>query len=127
MTGKYNKERLKKIISALSGKFSDILKRIPDFRKKQTAFLQNVEWKSLPSKLWVKTKKIKLQKTATYKFVRKCIKKLSDSWKVILTVVPLFLIFYYGLGTRRFLRLPKPWHFWSGEKLMIRCGLLIYR
>ena len=98
--GKINKERLKETVSALSGKFSDILKRTPDFCKKQTAILQKVEWKSLPAKLWRKIKKIKLHKTAVYKFVRKCIKKLSDSWKVILTVVPLFLIFYYGLGSK---------------------------
>ena len=91
--GKINKERLKETVSAMSGKFFD-------FCKKQKAVLQNVEWKSLPVNLWRKIKKIKLQKTAAYKFVRKCIKKLSDSWKVILTVIPLFLIFYYGLGSK---------------------------
>ena len=47
-----------------------------------------------------KIKKVKLKKTKFYGFCKKVIKKLSDSWKVLLTVVPLFLFFYYVLGSK---------------------------
>ena len=67
--------------------------------KQQLIKLVKVNWKSLPSNLWNKIKKVKLRKTSAYRFLKKFLKKLSDSWKIILTVVPLFLIFYYGLGS----------------------------
>ena len=67
--------------------------------KQQLIKLGKVNWKSLPSNLWNKAKKVKLRKTSAYRFLKKFLKKLSDSWKIILTVVPLFLIFYYGLGS----------------------------
>ena len=53
-----------------------------------------------PRLLWNKVRKNKLKKTKFYGFCKKILKKLSDSWKVLLTVVPLFLIFYYVLGSK---------------------------
>ncbi len=45
-------------------------------------------------------KKFKFKKTGFVKFIKKAGRKLSSSWKTILTVVPMFLIFYYAVGSQ---------------------------
>jgi len=70
-----------------------------EFCKQKFAGIGSVNWKGLPKKAWNKVKKVKLHKTSAYRVSKKFLKKLSDSWKIILTVVPLFLLFYYGLGS----------------------------
>lgn len=57
-------------------------------------------YKSKFKDVWVSIKKFKLKKTGAVKFVKKVGRKLSSSWKTILTVVPLFLIFYYAVGSQ---------------------------
>ena len=57
-------------------------------------------YKSKFKDVWVSIKKFKLKKTGAVKFVKKVGRKLSSSWKTILTVIPLFLIFYYAVGSQ---------------------------
>lgn len=60
---------------------------------------KKIEWRTLPTVLWHKFKKFRFKKTMFYRNSKKIIKKLSDSWKIVLTAIPLFLIFYYGAGS----------------------------
>lgn len=87
--------------------FSEILKRIREtlvrwiaVGKQKFGGTDKIDWKNVPINLWNKIKKFKIKKSWAYKVCKKIMKKLSDSWKIVLTAVPLFLIFYYGLGSK---------------------------
>lgn len=97
---RFNKIQWKKIFSVASGKISGFFAGMVTYIKQKGMFAQKVEWKNVPAKIWNKVRKFKLQKSTAYKLGKKFFKKLSDSWKIVLTVVPLFLIFYYGLGSK---------------------------
>lgn len=49
---------------------------------------------------YIAFRKFRLKKTRFAKYVRKISRKVSSSWKIILTAVPMFLFFYYVLGSR---------------------------
>ena len=92
-TAKSKQEQLSGIKAVVQNKIKNITEKVKAFCKEKKDLLQKTEWKNLPSKIWRTIKKAKFKKTAIYKFL----KKLSDSWKIVLTVIPLFLIFYYLL------------------------------
>lgn len=89
---KFTKIELKKMFS--------LMKEKAEKKFSQVTSLKNTELKNYPRKFWSKIKKIKLHKRTVFKLYKKMLKKLSDSWKIVLTVLPLFLIFYYGLGSK---------------------------
>lgn len=66
---------------------------------KLTDALKSFKFRETLSESLKKIKKFKITKTSAWKFGKKALKKLSDSWKTVLTVVPLFLIFYYAGGS----------------------------
>lgn len=90
---------LKKFISSTFEIMKKTVVSLNKFCREKVIAFQKTKWKRVFADVWSKAKKIKIKKTSFYKFVKKFLKKLSDSWKIVLTVVPLFLIFYYGLGS----------------------------
>lgn len=63
------------------------------------AKIKGIQWRLLVMDVWRKIRKFKFKKTAFYRGCKKLFKKISDSWKIVLTVVPLFLFFYYVVGS----------------------------
>lgn len=97
---KLDKIQWKKVFFTGLGKISELFADLISSVKRKLATASKFEWKSVPAELWNKTKKFRLHKSAAYKLGKKFLKKLSDSWKIVLTVIPLFFIFYYGLGSK---------------------------
>ena len=101
---KLNSEKFAKLAEKIKNirleKVKEVLPKVKSFMGEKISFAKKIEWKKLPLSIWAKVKKIKLKKTLIYKFCRKLMKKMSDSWKMLLTFVPLFLIFYYVLGSK---------------------------
>ena len=89
--------KLKKYFS-IDGVKKFFTKRLPNTGCDFKRFTEN--YRQFPRLLWSKIKKVKLKKSKFYGFCKKVLKKLSDSWKVLLTVIPLFLFFYYVLGSK---------------------------
>ena len=89
--------KLKKYFS-IDGVKKFFTKRLPNTGCDFKRFTEN--YRQFPRLLWSKIKKVQLKKSKLYGFCKKVLKKLSDSWKVLLTVIPLFLFFYYVLGSK---------------------------
>jgi len=91
----------KKIAEML--KLSNLSALLMYMRQKWTLFrqfLMTTDWKKARKRFFARIKKINIKKTRTYKTSKKFIKKLSDSWKMLLICVPTFLFCYYFLGSR---------------------------
>lgn len=86
-------------ISDLKSKCRTIFVVMFGFGKNALSYIKNVKWRGLFVNIWNMRKKTKVKKSAIYRGSAKMLKKLSDSWKVLLTVIPLFLFFYYALGS----------------------------
>lgn len=101
---KFNSEKFAKLAEKIKNiKFVNIKSALPNVRvyiSKFFSFVKQTKWKNFPLAVWDKIKKIKLKKTSAYKLGKKFLKKISDSWKIVLTFVPLFLVFYYALGSK---------------------------
>ena len=101
---KFSSEKFAKLAEKIKNikleKIKEALPKIKSSAGEKVSFAKKIEWKKLPLSIWSKIKKIKFKKTSIYKFGRKLLKKMSDSWKMVLTFVPLFLIFYYVLGSK---------------------------
>lgn len=101
---KFSSEKFAKLAEKIKNikleKIKEVQPKVKSFIGEKVSFAKKIEWKKLPLSIWEKIKKIKFKKTSIYKFSRKLLKKMSDSWKMVLTFVPLFLIFYYVLGSK---------------------------
>ncbi|MBQ8481848.1 MAG: DUF2333 family protein [Alphaproteobacteria bacterium] len=101
---KFNSEKFAKLAEKIknikSKSIQSILSGAKAVKDRVILMSKQTERKNFLSAIWNKIKKIKLKKTSMYKVGKKCIKKISDSWKIVLTFVPLFLIFYYVLGSK---------------------------
>ncbi len=101
---KFSSEKFAKLAEKIKNikleKIKEVQPKVKSFIGEKVSFAKKIEWKKLPLSIWSKIKKIKFKKTSIYKFGRKLLKKMSDSWKMVLTFVPLFLIFYYVLGSK---------------------------
>ena len=105
---KINKDKLEKLkkiqwkemFSAAVEKIRKKFASVYASGKRKLSDVRKFNWKSYSVASWQKIKKFKIKKSWFYKFCKKVLKKLSDSWKIVLTIVPLFLIFYYGLGSK---------------------------
>lgn len=86
-------------ISDLKDKCKTIFVTTLGWGKNTLSRFKNVKWHKLPINIWNMRKKIKIKKSAIYRGSAKMLKKLSDSWKTLLTVIPLFLFFYYVIGS----------------------------
>lgn len=104
--GKKRAEVLNKIKNArviekclrLKSKCKEVFAALILFVKNKEAGLKKIKWSQLPTNIWKGFKKIKFKKTGAYKWSAKVLKKVSDSWKMLLVAVPSFLFFYYALG-----------------------------
>ncbi|MBR1601102.1 MAG: DUF2333 family protein [Alphaproteobacteria bacterium] len=92
LTEKIKNIKVKKITSVLS--------EIKNTGHNIFSFIQKAEWKKISVTMFNNVKKYKLKNTVIYKFGKKLLKKMSDSWKILITTIPMFLIFYYVLGSK---------------------------
>lgn len=88
--------KIKKIAATAKKTAADLYVRI----KIPASAVYQYPYKKALKQGWVTFKKFRFKKTRGVKYVRKISRKISSSWKVFLTVIPLFLFFYYVIGSR---------------------------
>lgn len=87
--------KIKKITSTTKKFFADLHAKI----KIPVSVIYKYPYKKTVKKIWTVWKKFRCKKTRFAQYISKVSHKISSSWKVILTVVPMFLFFYYVLGS----------------------------
>lgn len=91
------KKSAKKIkITYLSKLFAYMLQKILRMRQ----IMHTIEWKKIKKQFFNRVKKFSIKKFRIYKISKRFLKKLSDSWKMLLICMPTFLFCYYFLGSK---------------------------